>query len=187
MKEPSLTKEIAAVVAMAVVVGFVFNTVSGRGLPIIRVDPVRVAVADSAIFGPGAAAIDAVPSAPRAETAAGDAFRIITLDQMKRATEGRRGILFDARTPDEFAAGHIPGAENLYAMAPESWVERVGDLPRDTLLIVYCSNPHCPFGKTLAELLGSFGFNNLLLFDEGWDAWTAAGLPSSGGKEGPAR
>jgi rhodanese-related sulfurtransferase len=180
MKNESLLKGMAAVIAMAVVVGFTHNAFSPSGVPLVRTAPVKVAVADSAIFGAPAAR----PGAPAADTSAQEAFRVITLDQMMRAVGENKGMLFDARTPEEYAAGHIPGAANLYAMAPESWVERIAEVPRDTLVIIYCSNPHCPFAKTLAEFLGSFGFTNMLLFDDGWDAWSGAGLPAASGKEG---
>jgi rhodanese-related sulfurtransferase len=180
MNNGSLPRGVAAVVAMAVVVGFTHNVFSPNGLPLVRTAPVRLSVADSAIFG----AHQAGPGVAAAETSTVGAFRVITLGQMKRAVEEGKGMLFDARTPDEFAAGHVPGAQNLYAMAPEAWVDRIAEVPRDTLVIIYCSNPHCPFGKSLAEFLGSFGFTNMLLFDDGWDAWSGAGLPAAAGKEG---
>lgn len=180
MKNPSLLRGIAAVAAMAAAVGFTYNAFAPDSLPLIRTAPVRIAVADSAIFGAPAGGDGA--GAP--DSASQGAFRVVTLDQMKRAVAEKKGMLVDARTPDEFEAGHIPGAVNLYAMAPENWVDRIAEVPRDSLMLIYCSNPHCPFGRTLAEFLGSFGFTNLLLFDDGWDAWSGAGLPSAAGKEG---
>jgi rhodanese-related sulfurtransferase len=188
MQKDSLARGVAAVAALAVVAGFTYNLLSSNGLPLIRTEPVRIPVADSAIFeAHGAAVNGAAADTPRTaviDTAGTGAFRIINLDQMKRAVTEKKGLLFDARTPDEFAAGNIPGAVNLYAMAPETWVERIAGIPRDTLVIIYCSNPHCPFGRTLAEFLGSFEFTNILLFDAGWDAWSGAGLPSSAAGKG---
>jgi rhodanese-related sulfurtransferase len=199
MKNDSIVKGVAALAALAAVAGFTYNGFSPNGLPLVRTEPVKIAVSDSAIFGSsapgtatgtgaGSSAGDTVSHARgatgAADTAGVDAFRIITLDQMKRAVNEKKGMLFDARTTDEFAAGHIPGAQNLYAMAPETWVENIAEVPRDTLVIIYCSNPHCPFGRTLAEFLGSFGFTNMLLFDGGWDAWSGAGLPTTGTGKG---
>ena len=172
------------IVAMAAIVGFTFNTFSGKGLPLLRVAPEKVAVTDSAIFGSPGTTPASIPAADAvADSAGSTVFRIITLEQMKRAVDEKRGLLLDARTPDEYAAGHIPGAMNLYAEAPETWVERIAEIPRDTLVLVYCGNPHCPYGRTLAEFLGQFGFTNLLLYDEGWDQWSGAGLPAAKGGE----
>ncbi len=168
---------------MAVVVGFTFNAFSSQGIPVVRTAPVKVTVADSDIFGdstetasPDPASPDPVPAA-LPETSGQAVFRVITLEQMMRVVNERRGMILDARTQAEYAAGHIAGAVNMYAMEPEGYVGKMAEISRDTLMIIYCSNPHCPYGRDLAEFLAAFGFSNMLLYDDGWDGWTAAGLP----------
>jgi rhodanese-related sulfurtransferase len=53
-----------------------------------------------------------------------------------RAGEGDgHAVLLDVRTPGEFAAGHIPGAVNVPVDELRS---RLGELPRDRPLAVYC-------------------------------------------------
>ncbi len=185
MKTTSLGKEIATVVAVAVAVGFTFNAFSPAGIPLVRSAPIKVPVADSEIFGvPADTASPAPLSAARPETSGQAVFRVITLDQMKRIVDERRGMVLDARAPAEYEQGHIAGAQNLYAMEPDTWVGRIAEIPRDTLVAIYCSNPHCPYGRDLAEFLGAFGFSNMLLYDEGWDGWSAAGLPAAGKGDG---
>lgn len=44
-------------------------------------------------------------------------------------------FLLDVRTPDEFAAGHIPGAVNIPVDVLRS---RLGELPRDRMIAAYC-------------------------------------------------
>ncbi len=191
MTQRSLTADISAIIATALVVGFTFNAFSGDGVPLIRTAPVKVAVADSEIFSAGAArpAGDAPPgtgpaaAAATAETTGQAVFRVITLAQMQRVAAEGRGMILDARSPAEYEAGHIGGALNMYAVEPESFVERIVDIPRDTLLVIYCSNRHCPYGRDLAEFLGAFGFTNMLLYDDGWDGWAEARLPSVTGPE----
>jgi rhodanese-related sulfurtransferase len=181
MKTASMGKEIGGLLLLAAVVGFTYNAFSPDSIPVVRTAPVKLAVSDSEIFG--GAAVDTTrdrrpETAPAPPETSGQAvFRVITLDQMKRAVSAKVGLILDARTPAEFEAGHVPRAMNLYALAPETWVEKIAGLPRDTLMVVYCSNPHCPFARTLAEFLGGFGFTNLLLYDDGWDGWSDAGLP----------
>lgn len=177
-------REIATVIAMAVVVGFTFNAFSPEGIPVVRTAPVRVAVADSEIFGaPAGTGSPDKASSALPETPGRAVFRIITLEQMKRVVAERRGMILDARAQAEYEAGHITGAVNMYAIEPEGYVERIAGIPRDTLVVIYCSNPHCPYGRDLAEFLGAFGFTNMLLYDDGWDDWSGAGLPAVTGRE----
>jgi rhodanese-related sulfurtransferase len=50
-------------------------------------------------------------------------------------------VLLDVRSPDLFAAGHVPGAVNLpHRRIVERNLER---WPADTLFVVYCAGPHC--------------------------------------------
>lgn len=50
-------------------------------------------------------------------------------------TPEERPLLLDVRTPREFAAGHIPGAVNIPV---DELRERMGELPRDAEIAVYC-------------------------------------------------
>ncbi len=182
----STGRQVAVILATALFAGFTYNAFSGKGLPLVRTAPPTREVADEEIFGGGGIAAAPVPAAETAadgDTAAREPFRVITLPQMKRIVEEKHGLIADARTPDEYAEGHIRGSVNLYAMEPENYVEKIADLPRDTLVTVYCSNPHCNFARSVAELLGTFGFTNILLYDEGYDGWTGAGLPVVPGGE----
>jgi rhodanese-related sulfurtransferase len=185
--ERSVGRQMAVILLSALFAGLAYNAFSGTGLPLIREAPPKVAVADEDIFGPGATPAktpEPAPASVKGDSEAREPFRVITLAQMKKIVDGNIGVIADARTPDEFAAGHIRRSVNLYAMEPENYVDRIADLPRDTLVAVYCSNPHCNFARTVAELLETFGFTNVLLYDDGYDGWTDAGLPVVPGGDG---
>jgi rhodanese-related sulfurtransferase len=50
-------------------------------------------------------------------------------------------VLLDVRSPEAFAAGHLPGAINL---PHRRIVERnLAPYPSDTVFVVYCAGPHC--------------------------------------------
>lgn len=104
-------------------------------------------------------------------------YKIITLDQLKRLMDQKRGILFDARNDDEYRKGHIKGARNIPALDAGKHFAELAVIPRDTLILIYCSNSECPLGRSLAEFLGVMEFKNLLLYDDGWDGWQKAGMP----------
>ena len=50
-------------------------------------------------------------------------------------------VLLDVRSPQLYAQGHVPEAENLphHKITTES----LAAYPADTLFVVYCAGPHC--------------------------------------------
>lgn len=50
-------------------------------------------------------------------------------------------VVLDVRSPELFAAGHVPGATHL----PHRRINErnLAAFPQDTLFVVYCSGPHC--------------------------------------------
>jgi len=87
-------------------------------------------------------------------------------------------LFVDARTPEEFAAGRIPGAVNIPAEALLTGIEdAVGGIKPETPMIIYCGNLACPKSKELAEGLKAIGFANLAVMPEGLEGWRAVGGP----------
>jgi rhodanese-related sulfurtransferase len=64
-------------------------------------------------------------------------------------------VLLDVRGPEQYAAGHVPGAVNL----PHGRiVERnLAEYPTDTLFVVYCAGPHCNGADKAALRLARLG------------------------------
>lgn len=50
-------------------------------------------------------------------------------------------VLVDARGPEQFAAGHVPGAVNIPHR--KLIASRLAAYPPQTLFVVYCAGPHC--------------------------------------------
>ena len=83
-------------------------------------------------------------------------------------------VVLDVRTPEEYAAGHVPGAVNI----PHDQVEaRLAELAaaRDRDVIVYCRS-----GKRAAlalEVLKQSGFARLGHLEGDMQAWSESGRP----------
>jgi len=87
----------------------------------------------------------------------------------------------DVREPDEFAAGHLPGARS----SPRGFLEVRADLEhpkrdawwadRSRKLILYCGGGHR--SALAAATLQEMGFENVRSLAEGWTGWTKRGLP----------
>ena len=64
-------------------------------------------------------------------------------------------VLLDVRSPEAFAAGHVPGATNL----PHRRIteHNLAAHPADALFVVYCAGPHCNGADRAAVALASLG------------------------------
>ncbi len=83
-------------------------------------------------------------------------------------------LILDVRTPEEYAAGHLPGAVNI---PHEQLASRIGELAgaRDRDVVVYCRT-----GKRSAEalgLLGKAGFERLLHLEGDYTRWVGEKRP----------
>jgi rhodanese-related sulfurtransferase len=78
--------------------------------------------------------------------------------------------------------GHIIGSRNIPFLGVENYFEKMMDIPRDTLIVIYCNGPDCELGKELADFMTQMGFKHLYLYDDGWDGWEKAKMPFEGTK-----
>ena len=89
-------------------------------------------------------------------------YRQIAMDEAVDMMAQETGyIILDVRRPDEFAAGHIPGAINV---ANESiGTDEILELPdKDQLIMVYCRSGRR--SKEAAEKLVKLGYTNIVEF-----------------------
>jgi rhodanese-related sulfurtransferase len=91
-----------------------------------------------------------------------------------RLEEGTAPVLLDVRSPEEFAAGHIPGAINIpYDELPDRFSE-ISEY-RDAELIVYCRSGRR--AKIAEAALREAGFRRVADLDGHMIEWTAARYP----------
>ena len=81
-------------------------------------------------------------------------------------------VILDVRTPEEFAAGYIPGASNVDLNGPDFKGE-VGKLPKDGEYAVYCRSGNR--SATALAQMKELGFTNAYHLAGGIGAWQAAG------------
>lgn len=115
---------------------------------------------------------------PPVEPAATKNERMITLARFKELMSGTLPLqIIDAREPDEFAAGHIPGALSI---PPSEFLGKVPDvvnqrLSRDLPMVVYCTGGNCDASKLVAMRLIDLGFGQTYVYEDGFTGWTKAG------------
>ena len=83
-------------------------------------------------------------------------------------------VVLDVRTPEEFAEGHIEGADMLDFYRAD-FADELAKLPRDAEYVIYCRSGNRS-GQTL-ELMRELGFNDVVDVEGGILNWTASELP----------
>ena len=95
------------------------------------------------------------------------------VDEAALRTRVRRGevTLLDVRPPEEYAAGHIPGA--LSVPLPEL-ARQLAKLPKRQEVVAYCRGPYCVMAIEAVRQLRAMGFKAVRL-EEGVLDWAALG------------
>ncbi len=91
---------------------------------------------------------------------------------LERAHAGLVTVL-DVRPPEEFAAGHLPGAVNIPLKELE---QRIQELPPHQEIVAYCRGPYCVLAYEAVAQLRKQGFSARRM-EEGFPEWRLAGLP----------
>jgi rhodanese-related sulfurtransferase/DNA-binding HxlR family transcriptional regulator len=91
---------------------------------------------------------------------------------LDRARKGLVTVL-DVRPPEEFAAGHLPGAINIPIHELE---KRLSELPKRKEIVAYCRGPYCLMSYDAMQLLRRKGLKARRL-EAGLPEWRHAGLP----------
>lgn len=97
----------------------------------------------------------------------------------------RKALFLDARRSSVFAEGHIAGARSFPV-----WESDIDDrvkalyeegLDQQAPVVVYCSGGNCEDSHMLAEKLYMVGFDNVLVYRDGFPDWQKRGLAVSKG------
>ena len=143
-----------AIVMASATFGVIVNHVSDGGIPLLATvnEPYRVSLPLPPELGP------------------------LTPEQAHELL-GRPDVVFlDARIPEDYRDGHLPGALNL---PPENFEERflaVADqLEAASHVVVYCSGAECSDSIELGERLLEVLPGPVYVMEAGWAGWLAVG------------
>ncbi len=102
------------------------------------------------------------------------AVLVISCDGLNRnmSGQGQKLTIIDVRDKSSFLTAHIPNAINV----PYEGIEAAG-LPKDSGLVLYCSNSQCPVSKVAAKTLENAGYKQLWVLDGGIEEWIQENFP----------
>ena len=92
-------------------------------------------------------------------------------DELLRRVRNGEVTILDVRPPEEFRAGHIPGA--LSVPLPEL-KKRLAELRKDRDVVAYCRGPYCVMAIEAVALLRKKGFRAYRM-EQGVVEWRARG------------
>jgi len=130
--------------------------------------------------GPGGSPHMTTPDDPFAQF-------FISLDEARALYEEGNALWVDAREPEEFESGRIPGAFNI---SPTNANESLPQfllfaVDRTAPVVIYCGGGDCHASEIAANMLLQSGYTNIKIMKDGFPAWQTAGYdaetPEGGG------
>lgn len=95
-------------------------------------------------------------------------------------------LLVDARSPKDFAEGHLPDARNMQLTAiPDKRGPLDRNLERYGSIVVYGNDRGSASARALAKRMLGVGYSNVMVFLGGVEEWRRANLPLVGAKQEP--
>lgn len=117
-------------------------------------------------------ALDAYLNIPGA-----DEVGLVTRGELEALLSADEITLLDVRPPQEYRAGHIPGARNAPLGALAGQAPALRDAPP---VVAYCRGSFCVMAHDAVRLLGAAGVQARRL-EDGMLEWRTAGLPVTAG------
>jgi len=105
-----------------------------------------------------------------------DALEPLSRDDLVGRLKEGSVTLLDVRPPEEFAAGHVPGAVNIPL---KDLKRRLDELPKGTDIVAYCRGPYCVLAYEAVATLRACG-RLARRMEDGFPEWRLAGLPVEG-------
>lgn len=106
----------------------------------------------------------------------------MTTEEVKEALDNNKDfLLVDALSAMSFEGRHIPGAKNVpYSPNYLEDFEKASDVPKDTMISVYCASSGCQLSSMAADVLVEAGYTNVSHFVDGLAGWMKAGYEFEG-------
>jgi rhodanese-related sulfurtransferase len=122
---------------------------------------------------------------PKARLATGAGVNLeISFEDAQALFFAGAALFLDARSPQEYAAGHIQGALNLpWETFGDAFAQVMSGLPQDAAVVTYCDGETCALSRDLAFSLLQAGYFDVRVLVNGWSRWLDSHLPvTTGGK-----
>ncbi len=151
--------QIIIILLLSVTVGLAVNQFSGKPLPVFQAYKVDT----------------------NTDKATGEDLTVYFNEMDAETLESLRQsdmvVILDARTPDRYQKGHIPGAISLpISTFAETYDSVKPKIIEGKSLVLYCIGVHCIDSSLLARELSKKGHQEIFVFKGGMEEWQALGF-----------
>jgi len=155
-------QEIIILVGISATLAMVVNFLSPKGIALVGQWDTSKGVISASPTGPEEWKSEEIDSAARA----------------KEIFDNGNVLFVDARSQDNYADGHIPGAVSFPVGQFDEQIESfLNQNSPDTFIVTYCSGRTCEDSHNLARMLSDVGFTHISIFIDGFPGWEAQGFP----------
>jgi rhodanese-related sulfurtransferase len=130
---------------------------------------------------PSSFVLEHAPGSPESAARYFSAKLAFECDPSDLAADLERGVngivVVDARSPEVYAAGHVPGAISL----PHRTIaaDTLREYPRSTTFVTYCTGPNCNAGTKAGVRIAALGYRIKEMIG-GFEYWKQEGHPVEG-------
>ncbi len=165
-------KNIVVIVLVSILIGIVYNFVSGSGIDFIR-EQSELNWFDETEFSNE---VDSINYNNQDELILSE-VKAVTIEQTYKLYISQKSIFIDARDQWDFNEGHIKGAINIPEYKFNTNDSIVTSLDKNKLYVIYCEGNDCDVSRRLTQKLAEINFTNLYIFIGGWYEWENSGYP----------
>jgi len=155
-------KEIIILAGVAVILAFVVNTFSPKGIALVGQWDTAKGIVTANTKG-----------------TSDSAFSEIRQIRVAKEIFDKGKVLFvDARSKQSYEEGHIPGAVSLPVGQFDEQIESfLNQYSPDQPIVTYCSGRTCEDSHNLARMLAAVGYSDIRIFIDGFPGWQEEGYP----------
>ena len=162
----SLLKQIIAIIVVSFVLSLGFNYVSPHGIDIIDNPWLKHNLG-----------YPMNPSQNNGQLGDEQPILFVGFERACQFIENQEGMILDARTPEDYADGHIPGAHLLFFYNMNEYYPKLEELLKESpSILAYCGDFNCDDSEYLANELFNLGHLPILVYKGGLHDWRARGL-----------
>lgn len=187
-------KNIFLIVILSSLIGFAYNALNSKGIPLIKEERVLtfeddreikdslqsiIKDSDTKTFKEQTELPPEIPLISEEVSETPKPFAQPIAIKLSRAYQlYNQGVKFiDSRSTDEYAEGHIKNAINIPFYDSEKYENVLNKISTDEIIVTYCSGKECDTSILHGDELFEKGYKRIYIFHGGWDDWLQAGYP----------